>query len=305
MPKYSIIIPVYNVEKYIKKCLDSVFNQTEKDFEVIVVNDGTKDNSMNIVKNYDVTIINQENKGLSEARNNGVKKAKGEYIIFLDSDDYIEKDLLKEISESLDNKPDIVRFQIQEVDENNNIKKYNEESFNNKTGEEAFELICKYHFVENAWCYAIRREYYNKEKFSFKKGTIHEDYGLIPLVIIKSKIVNSISYIGYNYLQRQNSIMSQKNYEKTLKKVNDFYNHYLYLINEIDKTKLNSKVFKSFISNSLILKICELDKKDYKEYKNKLKKEKVFDNLLTDTLKRKIKKVLFKISPKITIKIIK
>ena len=68
MPKFSIIIPVYNVENYIGKCLDSVFNQTFKDYEVIVVNDGTKDNSMEIVKEYDVKIINQENMGLSEAR---------------------------------------------------------------------------------------------------------------------------------------------------------------------------------------------------------------------------------------------
>lgn len=305
MPKYSIIIPVYNVETYIKKCLDSVFNQSEKDFEVIVVNDGTKDNSMDIVKKYDVTIINQENQGLSEARNNGIKKAKGEYLIFLDSDDYIEKDLLKEISKSLKNKPDVVRYQIKEVYEDNNTKEYQEESFYNKNGEEAFELISKYHFVENAWCYAIKREYYLKEKFSFKKGAIHEDFGLIPLVIIKAKTVNSISYIGYNYLQRQNSIMSQKNYEKTLKKVNDFYDHYLYLEKEINKTNINSKIFKSFISNSLIIKICELNNPEYKEYKKKLKNDKVFDNLLTNTTPRKIKKVLFKISPKMAIKFIK
>ena len=93
MSKFSIIIPVYNVENYIKKCLDSVFAQTEKDYEVIVVNDGTKDNSMDIVKNYDVKIVNQKNQGLSEARNTGLKNAKGEYILFLDSDDYIEKNL--------------------------------------------------------------------------------------------------------------------------------------------------------------------------------------------------------------------
>ena len=77
MPKFSIVIPVYNVEKYIKRCLDSVFNQSFKDFEVIVVNDGTKDNSMDIVENYDVKIITQKNQGLSVARNTGVKKAKG------------------------------------------------------------------------------------------------------------------------------------------------------------------------------------------------------------------------------------
>lgn len=305
MPKFSIIIPVYNVEQYIKKCLDSVINQTYKNYEVIVVNDGTKDNSMDIVKNYDVKIINQKNAGLSAARNTGVKHASGEYIVFLDSDDYIEKDLLDKLNKSSKNKPDIIRYQIQEVKDNEVINKYEEIGFDGLTGVEAFKKIAAYHFVENAWCYAIKKEYYDKEKYEFKKGTIHEDFGLIPLVIIKAKKVNSIPFIGYNYVQREASIMSTKNYEKTKKKVTDFYNHYKYLINEIDKTDLDSKYFKSFIANSLVLKICELEKEDYKEFKNKLKKDRVYDNILTDTTVRKIKKNMFKISPKITKKIIK
>lgn len=304
MSKFSIIIPVYNVENYIKKCLDSVFAQTEKDYEVIVVNDGTKDNSMDIVKNYDVKIVNQKNQGLSEARNTGLKNAKGEYILFLDSDDYIEKNLLKELNKSIKNKPDLVRFQIREVFDTYK-KDYNELSFTNKSGPEAFSIICNYHFVENAWAYLYKKSYLEENNFTFKKGTIHEDFGLVPLVIMKASNVNSISYIGYNYVQREGSIMSQKNYEKTKKKVDDFYNHYLFLIKEIDKTELDSKVFKSFISNSLILKICELEGKDYKQYKKLLKEQGVYDNILVDTTSRKIKKTLFKLSPKITNKIIK
>ena len=304
MPKFSIIIPVYNVEKYIKKCLDSVFTQTEKDYEVIVVNDGTKDNSMDIVKNYDVKIVNQKNQGLSEARNTRLKNAKGEYILFLDSDDYIEKDLLKELNKSIKNKPDLVRFQIREVFDTYK-KDYNELSFTNKSGPEAFSIICNYHFVENAWAYLYKKSYLEENNFTFKKGTIHEDFGLVPLVIMKASNVNSMSYIGYNYVQREGSIMSQKNYEKTKKKVDDFYNHYLFLIKEIDKTELDSKVFKSFISNSLILKICELEGNDYKQYKKLLKEQGVYDNILVDTTSRKIKKTLFKLSPKITNKIIK
>ena len=129
MPKFSIIIPVYNVEKYLKKCLDSVFNQTYKDYEVIVVNDGTKDNSMDIVKDYAVKVINQKNQGLSAARNAGVKKATGDYLIFLDSDDYWEKGLLKELSKSLKNNPDLIRFQINEVYEDGKTISYPEEGF--------------------------------------------------------------------------------------------------------------------------------------------------------------------------------
>jgi len=302
MPEFSIIIPVYNIEQYIKECLDSVFNQSFKDFEVIVVNDGTKDNSMDIVKNYDVKIINQKNKGLSSARNHGVQLAKGKYILFLDSDDYLEKDTLKEIHKSLKNNPDIVRFQIQEVNENHKITEFKEEAFNSLSGEEAFKKIVNYHFVENAWCYAIKRSYYLQEKYTFKEGTIHEDFGLIPLVIIKAPIVNSINYIGYNYRIRNGSIMNNNDYEKTKKKVNDFYAHYKYLVEEIDKTKINSKIFKSFIANSLLIKICELNKEDYKKYLKKIKKDKVIDNLLSDSIPRKLKKILVHISPKLVYK---
>ncbi len=299
MPKFSIIIPVYNVEEYIKDCLESVARQTFKDYEVIVVNDGTKDNSMEIVKNYKVKIINQENQGLSVARNNGVKKARGEYILFLDSDDTIEEELLEKLNKSTKDNPDLIRFQIQETYSNQEPKKWQEEGFDTCNGEKAFEKICKYHFVENAWCYAIKKSYYEENHFEFAKGKIHEDFGLIPLVIIKAKKVKSISYIGYNYRQRENSIMSTNNYEKTKKKVEDFYNHYLFLRNEIKKTNLDLKYFMSFISNSLIIKITELNKEDYKEYKSLLRKEKVFDYLLTDTASRKIKKILVKISPKL------
>ncbi len=306
MPKFSLIIPVYNVEKYIKRCLDSVFQQSFKDFEVIVVDDGTKDNSMEIVKEYNVKTIHQENQGLSAARNNGLKKATGEYIFFLDSDDWIEKDLLKELNKSLKNHPDIVRFQAQEVfDEDNKIIKYPEKPFQNLEGPEAFKRISEYHYVENAWCYIFKREFYEKEKFQFKKGTLHEDFGLIPLVIMKAHTVNSIEYIGYNYFQRSGSIMNEKNYEKTKKKVEDIHNHYLYLIEEIDKTNLEDKVFKSFIANSFILKISELNHKDYQQYKKILKELEVYNHLLDDSLFRKIKKRLMKISPKLVKRIIK
>lgn len=301
MPKFSIIIPIYNVEKYIKKCLDSVFNQTYKDFEVIAVNDGTKDNSMDIVKNYDVKVINQKNGGLSSARNKGVKKASGEYIIFLDSDDYWENELLEKINLSLDNNPDIVRFQIQDV-VNDDIIKYPEEEFYNLNGVQAFGKIVKFHHVENAWCYAIKRKYYIENKYKFSLGKTHEDFGLMPLIIFKANKVNSINYIGYNYVKRDNSIINTNDYLKTKKKVSDFYEHYNYLISECKNIK-DSEVIKSFAANSLIIKIADLKGEDYKEYKKRLKEDKVYDNIISDNYKRKIKKSVMKISPKLFKKI--
>ena len=98
MPKFSVIIPVYNVEKYIRRCITSVINQTFKDYEIIVINDGSTDNSIEIAKEFPVKIINSPHVSVSEARNLGVKKAKGEYILFLDSDDYWDNDLLKKLT---------------------------------------------------------------------------------------------------------------------------------------------------------------------------------------------------------------
>ena len=308
MSKFSIIMPGYNVEDYIERAINSILNQSEKDFELIIVNDGSTDNTKSICEKYlkkdkRIKLINKTNGGLSDARNKGVNKATGNYIIFIDSDDYWDKDLLKEINKSLDNNPDVVRFQIRTIDENNKSTDYSESVFKNKSGEEAFNIITGYHFVENAWAYAVNRDYYLKEKFEFKKGKIHEDYGLTPLIIIKASKVNSINYIGYNYCIRSNSIMTNNDYEKIKKKVNDFYEHYLYLMEEIEKVKVNKAIFKSFIANSLILKICELKGKDYKEYKDKLKEDKVIDNILSDTIGRKIKRIIINISPKLYSKI--
>lgn len=305
MPKFSIVIPVYNVEKFIKRTLDSIKSQTYKDYEVIVVNDGSTDKSMDIVKKYDVKIINSKHVEVSEARNIGAKQAKGEYLVFLDSDDWWDKDLLKEVSKSLDNDPDLVRFQVRTVTDNDERTDYNEEEFKGLTGEEAFNRIVKFHYIESIWCYAIRRKYYEKEKFEFKKGTIHEDFGLTPLVVIKASRVNSIKYIGYNYYRRSGSIMNTPDYNWTKRKVKDFYNHYLNLDKEIEKVAVDKKIFKSYIANSMIMKICELNNPEYKEYKKKLKEHKVYDNLLTDTFSRKIKKLMYKISPKLAVKFIK
>lgn len=299
MPKFSIIIPVYNVEKYIGKCLESVKSQTFKDYEVIIVNDGTEDDSMKIAVKYPFTIINQENQGLSVARNRGVKEASGDYLIFLDSDDYWEKDLLKELTKSIKNDPDLIRFQIKQIDENNNSVDYKEKGFRGLSGEAAFNKIVKFHFVENAWAYCIKRKYWLKNKFQFTEGKFHEDFGIIPLVIIKAENVNSIEYVGYNYFQRANSIMNNNNYEKTKRKVEDFYQHYLFLKKQINKTSFNKKVFMSFISNSLIIKIAELNNPLYKKYKTILKKERVYNDVLDDTVVRKLKRVVMKLSPKL------
>ena len=119
--KISVIIPVYNVEEYIEQCVESVVNQTLKEIEIIIVNDGTQDNSMKKIERFllddRIIVINKENRGISSARNCGLKIAKGEYIAFVDSDDFIDEMMLEKLYENSENK-DIV---ISNVIEYNNV----------------------------------------------------------------------------------------------------------------------------------------------------------------------------------------
>lgn len=307
--KFSLIIPSYNVEKYIKKCLDSVLNQTYTNYEIIIINDGSTDNTSKILESYKsnkkIKIINQENKGLSSARNLGVSNAKGDYILFIDSDDFIEKELLEILNKTIRDE-DLIRFQIRSLDETNKIiKEYKEETFNNLNGIEAFNKLSKYNLVELAVCYAYKKDTFLKNNYKFEEKTYHEDFGLIPYIIISSKKVTSINYIGYNYLQRKNSIMNNTEYEKEIKKSNDVLKHYKNLIKWSQNIEGDLTIYKSFIANSVILKSLNLKEKDYKNYIKKLKEYKVYDNLLTNNKENKIKKILIKISPKLYYKIIR
>ena len=117
MVKISVVIPVYNVEKYLEQCLDSVIAQSFEDIEVICVNDGSTDSSLEILKRYAdndsrIKIISQKNKGAGAARNVGIENAAGEYVYFMDSDDYLNSDAFERLNGFLDDEPDFVMFKI-------------------------------------------------------------------------------------------------------------------------------------------------------------------------------------------------
>ena len=203
MPKFSIIIPVYNVEEYIGRCLDSVFKQNNKDFEVIVVDDGCTDQSIEIAKEFAVKIVSTEHVSVSEARNLGAKQARGNYLLFLDSDDYWDNNLLEEITKSLSNNPDLVRFQVRTVTDTGEITDYKEMSFENKTGVEAFSIISKFHFVESVWCYAIKREYYEEEK-SVVYERLNQELGKALNVAKEIEEAKSLSEKYHTQANKQN-----------------------------------------------------------------------------------------------------
>ncbi len=212
MPKVSVIVPFYNVEGYIEKCLDTLVNQTLEDIEIILVNDGSKDNSILIAKKFlenypkKIVYLEKENGGLSDARNFGIPYAKGEYIAFLDSDDYVEKNMYEEMYNlAKKENSDMVQcnFYWEYIDKNK--KKIGDmQKYSNKK-----ELITKGR-VE-AWNKLIKREILENEEIRFPKGLRYEDveftYKLAPYL----EKVSFIDKPFIHYIQRQNSISNSQN----------------------------------------------------------------------------------------------
>ena len=213
MPKLSIIVPVYNVEKYLDKCLERILNSTYKDFELIVINDGTKDNSEQIITKYldneeykdKITYISKENSGLSDTRNLGMSKAKGEYIAFVDSDDYIETTMYETMmNKALEKNYDIVVSDVRLVYENSDKEQvissaYEKDLFNK---DEIKQTMLTYYPV-------VWNKIYKKsllEGIEFSKGVWYEDMEFNLKVYPRINSIGVVKEPLYNYLQRANSI---------------------------------------------------------------------------------------------------
>ena len=309
MPRFSIVIPVYNTEEYLDKCLSSVFGQSFSDFEVIVVNDGSTDSSEKIVSDYmkkysNLKFFCKENGGLSSARNYGVSLCSGDYILFLDSDDYFETGLLEVLDREVSD-CDIVRFGVQDIYDDGTVIRYVDAGFDKVSGIDAFNIICNYHYVEVAWAYCYRREFWLKNGFCFLDGAYHEDFGLTPLVLINCSSVKAIDFIGYSYYQRSNGISKCIQYDKVLKRANDFLKHFEFLKFESSKVDGDLTIFNSYIANSVILKSITLKGKCYRNYVRKLRELRAFDMLLDDSFGRKVKNLIIKLSPKLYYKIVR
>jgi len=212
MKKISIIVPVYNVENYLKKCLDSLVNQTLEDTEIIVVNDGTQDNSQKIIdefrQNFPDKIRNfvKENGGLSDARNFGLDKAEGEYIGFVDSDDYVSEIMFEEMYKlAKKHNAAMVICNLQKVDERGTVT---QKLTQIPDMPEKIELE-KHFSVFSDISYFACNKIFKKELFQekrFKKGIHFEDIQLIPQLLLECKILAQTQNFHYQYLERSDSI---------------------------------------------------------------------------------------------------
>ena len=277
-PIISIIVPIYNVGKYLPRCIDSILNQTFKNFELIIVNDGSTDNSGVVCDDYTkkdtrIKIIHKSNGGVSSARNAGLYLAKGKYIGFVDPDDYIDKNMYEKLYRlCIDNNSDIA------------ICRFNREINGNIQNKEGTEEIIKLNNVEamnelfkgNLYRFSLCNKLFSNKCFNdvlFPEGRIHEDLSTTYRLFANSKSSIYINYCGYIYVKRENSILTSIFNEKRLQAFIGWDE----IIEFMDKNykELNNQVIATFTywcmdNISYILKqVNDFDKK--KKYLSRIK----------------------------------
>ena len=301
----SIIINVYNGEKFIAKCLDSIINQTYKNLEILIINDGSTDNTLSICQSYKderIRIITTENFGLSKSRNIGIENAKGDYFYFIDVDDFVENDVIEYLY-TLCKKYNTKISTCKPID----IYNYNVKIKNKK---EKVEVISNYEMLKKVllsedravciWNKLIKREIFNNIRFEDR--IINDITVTYKLVLLADKIAYS-NQIKYYYLRHKASTTISKKHDanRLIDKYNVCFERYNYLRN----------IYGDFTENNIgMLRIIPMlyvdgDKKlrDYLDSKSAIELfKKLFSfKILTCKLKfgEKIKIILFRINPKL------
>lgn len=217
--KISVIVPVYNVEDYIQECINSILKQSFTEYEVILVDDGSQDKSISLIKNIidsneNIKLITKKNGGLSSARNYGLKVARGEYVIFIDSDDFIEEHFLENLYlTAKENNLDVALGGYKKLYRNKTLKVIDRVSdlynLGVVTGKEFLynELILNDYRME-VWCNLYKREFLMENNLKFIEGILHEDEEFTPKMMVLANRVKLTNEIGYIYRQRQGSIMA-------------------------------------------------------------------------------------------------
>lgn len=219
--KISVIVPVYNVYDYLDKCLASLVNQTDNDFEVIIVNDGSTDNSQEIIDKYvsenaNMKAFIKENGGLSSARNFGISKASGDYVLFLDSDDYYEPDTIEILKKEANSDYDIIVFKMF-IDDKDGIKKSKDEMAGFIYDESISPAKRLLLYNPSACDKMFKRSLF--DNISFIDGRYYEDLGTIPLLAVYTDKIKFTEYYLYHYLKRENSIMNRTNYNSKIEDI--------------------------------------------------------------------------------------
>ena len=289
-PKISIIIPAYNCEKYIERCVKSILCQTYHNLEIIVINDGSKDNTIKVLKklgNEDnrIVVINKENTGVSDTRNLGLEKATGDYIGFVDSDDYIEKNMYENMINAIyDNNSDISICAYYDEKDGNKIEKlfpWNDDIRIFK-GKDITEKLLPHYIYKlkneknsiygTVWRMLIKSDIAKKIRFE-KEIAIAEDLIYVIDCLSLSKSVVTLNYCLYNYIRYENSSMGK--YKPNLFYTNELVHKALInRLNEIDffkNNKLRYQLNRFYMYTSSISNIVKNNKDSFFDKRRKTK----------------------------------
>lgn len=210
--RISIIVPVYNVENYLAKCLGSLVNQTHQNVEILVINDGSRDNSGEIIKSFEdkypdkIKAFSKDNGGLSDARNFGIDRATGDYIGFVDSDDYVTETMFEEMLHlAQKHRAEIVICNIQKVDENGSVTQKLTQIPNMPEKIKLEDHFSVFSDISYFACNKLfKKELFNQKRF--KKGVHFEDIQLIPQLLLECETIAQTQNFHYQYLERTDSI---------------------------------------------------------------------------------------------------
>ena len=281
MSKISIVVPVYNVEKYLEKCIGSIINQEYKNIEIILVNDGSTDNSLKICNEYKqqdkrIMVIDKENGGLSDARNAGIEKSTGDYIMFIDSDDWIYCNMVGRLYTLItESNACIAQCDFIKVCNDENVC-FNNENKNIKVMDNREALLSIY---ENRGIKSIVtwNKIYKKKLFDdirFPKGKIHEDEFTTYRLFDKCKKVIDTNEIMYYYRQREGSIMKSNFSIKRLDAIEAIKERIDYFNNKNYKDlKLMAENQLQFILRSFYLEVYKRDIENKQIYLNRIAKD--------------------------------
>ncbi len=245
----SVIVPVFNVEKYLSRCISSIVNQTYKNLEIILIDDGSTDKSLKICKDWEkrdnrIKVISQENKGVSSARNRGLSIAKGDYLSFIDGDDEINIDLYNSFTDEYNLNIDIIRFRCQTQHGRYKFSSTKLEEglfFFDNTKKQKYSLFLRKHLLGSV-CYTI----FNKRVISnltFEKNYKYgEDYLFYFQALENCKSIYFSNKILYYYKVNNYSATRKKNKNQELKKIFDHYNVDYFVYEYISDYKLNELI---------------------------------------------------------------
>lgn len=276
MIKYTIMLPVYNKLECLKKYLSTIINQNIIDYEVIIVDDFSTDGSYEYLKEIEKTCNklkvyrNEKNMGIGYTRNKLISYSSGKYLIFVDPDDYIEENLLKELDKYYDLDLDVIRFQniIEPVGANQILKEQGKNLYRYSclptdiiTGEEALLqwFIGERKINTFPWTYAIKKDIFHGVKYP--ETTILEDLAITPYLIAKSNRIKAIDFVGYHYLKYDSSLSTNSND---------------YAVYKLEVLKQIIEIAKKYISTTNISK--QAKKLYYKDLENRynIRKDKIY-----------------------------